>query len=220
MTQHILNFLDDYYTRTRASTSINGEDVKVLHFNNGTQEYLPQVLQKQPAVEFENKTGYSGIAYHYTLPKGLTERHIEDYIVVLRHAQENDIITATEQTKQLSGLWKELKSLNKHTLGRLQFDEKSTDHLEQALLGAASAFNADDIHFYMKHNHGWFDMIKDPAYAQKEISVRQKFNFLFGWAPSPQTLDIIDVQFKNDMASRFARGKRDIYSPRYPSSRK
>ncbi len=159
---------------------------------------IPNPDFREPAADFEQQHGLHHIARHYSLPHGVSAPEIEAYAVVMNY--RNDIPRAVFREK-MADLWQELVGRNPD-LGEIKYDlAKNPDAHYFLVQGVASAFNPDDIaYFVQKQAEGkapYAEMTKGRPYQ----SLSAAFNAAAGmqWAAAPATLARLSSQFKEKL---------------------
>lgn len=146
---------------------------------------------RQPAIEFEAKTGITGIAGHYVMPGALTAQQVENYVMLLDHSVLRGKITHEQQHEKMVSLVAALQGRNPE-LDIIKYNTEDTFHLRYIAIGATSGFKAGDINSFV--NGGTYLKLKnDPAYvALREKLEAQTGVSMGGWIPTMDTLKTID----------------------------
>lgn len=154
---------------------------------------LPLQDAVQPPALLEDAFALKNISQAYVMPKGLESRDVEAYALLLSHAVVRGEMTQEQRTKKLSRTFNRLAMDNK-PLRALRFDKKDPKKLFDAVLGATSGFNTNDIQHFLDGNYGYISE-RNPKWnkLQKNISRHLGINGL-GWVPSMKTLHKIKRQ--------------------------
>ncbi len=182
----------------------------MAHFEDQSLKDAFNPVSRKPAVRFEMKTGLSGISQEYVFPQGMTAREFEGLyfwrggkmppvwaqyadlpernVEALPYDIDTFLNLSSPQLNALyRGVWEEMVKLNP-VLADFGLDTTSTRAIYDALLGMASAFNLDDIDYYL-------DLRKDRRPAALESmqhplneEIREISGTRMEWAPSPKTM--------------------------------
>ncbi len=181
-------------------------------------------MWQRPAYQFEQVTGFKGIASRYVMPPGAgCCQQIESFIA--HKAKELDIgpyvregkpyhismaqYERSDRTKiemyrparrelllsmMQAYAWEFLRY--NPELGRVGFDESSIGELYDFCRGVLSGYNPDDIDYYIKQSQQTSRDTKDDAPLMSTVPRLNKFfgNIAVGGRPSPQTLQKITQQ--------------------------
>ncbi len=190
-------------------------DAANFEFNLGSGHY-------KPAAAFEIAHNISGIAHYYKFPTVTVEgeasnlsiffdsytgnKYFKDVMACYRHPLECDYrrekIAELDPALmgELQGEWQALKDLNPE-LEVVQIDVNDPLHLMDALRGAASLFNPDDISFFLDlcvKEKSWAAAVNAhevPGYTDLANRVIALAGDRPGWVVSPGTLEKIEKQF-------------------------
>jgi hypothetical protein len=139
----------------------------------------------QPAIAFEKATGLNGISQTYRLPGDVTIREIQGLADVLRVMAKRGEMPQETATDHLRRVAAAIEALNPDIVA-LRFDRDNPQKLFDVLLGVASAFNPQDIQYYLDGNTA-FSSYSIPSYHEKILRIHGPID----WAPCPETLDLI-----------------------------
>lgn len=172
------------------------------------------ILYRAAAVEFEDRTGLTGVAGRYKMPDNMSHPEAEytyrKKYQKFAHAYRilgRDEQSATPEKKQAAELFvsvgdKALKKLNKDIekltklnpeLKKLKADKNSFFERYHAIIGITSQYNIDDInHFVVGKLEN--NSKKDDEYMQRMDAIKDKVGGPIGWTLSPPTLKRVEKQ--------------------------
>lgn len=211
ITQKIKGTISDTFNKSAHHRSRSGEVVAEVRTVSGMRWELPYLEFSQPPVDFEKKTGLTGISCGYFLPPDLLPRELQEYGMI-------SLADNCEAHQRLSEVWSCLKETNPSTLGSLKFDENNTRQLYHAVLGVASAFLPQDIQAWLD---GWtgIELRKDKE-AVRMLNKIETLSSRVEWIPSKPTLREMVRQIENG-AMKPATTKSRRASPHHqPAARK
>jgi hypothetical protein len=143
----------------------------------------------QSARDFEAHTGISGISADYVFPRGLPEEEYQGYLI--SRIAEDATGDATDQAvvKQLCMDWDELVALNPE-LEKVSVDKHDGQAVRDALFGAASQYNTDDINFFYKRGEGmnWDDIYEIFGLSDTRRNIELTTGHRMSWVAAPETL--------------------------------
>lgn len=149
----------------------------------------------RPAEDFEAHTGLRGIAGHYRFPHNMSATTYQTRLEAYSGSTCFSTAPSPEDAAAIRKEWETMVRLNPG-LANVRLDKKSSAEILNALLGAASQFNADDINFFLLHQRRG-DQAEDKIEALKKslrqlMHIRMAVELTAGarmeWIPSPQTL--------------------------------
>lgn len=181
-----------------------------------TRSRAAEELSRLPAHRFELETGLTGLAGNYRFPGSLRAKDFEDRYfwgnkgTPPAFLKETSLPEKEIDVRALGGidhavahsspgfrhvmlqLWDKMVRLNP-PLAAVAVDRANPNHVYDALHGAASGFNPDDINFYLRTR--WIEG-KMPALliASGTRAVENLCGVMPEWITSPQTLDKIGEQ--------------------------
>ena len=154
----------------------------------------------QPALEFEQAHGLSGIAGRYRFParEGLDRLSLQHRIWPPYGFQ----ILPKDEIAKIFG---ELEKLNPDVVGKIVFDRNLPDQVRDVVHGMVSGFNADDINLFMRRSHGNVPINQVMRSSEEitrkaaEITIMQRLSNKcdIRWVASEPTLEHIWQQVKD-----------------------
>lgn len=186
ITSKIKTVLSNAFNKAARHKIVDGREVAFVRGGFGRDGMmLPYLDFRQPPVDFEKRTGMSGLSCQYFLPPDLLPRELQEYGMI--SLADNRVAH-----ERLSEVWGHLKNCNPETLGRLEFDAKDTMKLYHAILGAASAFLPQDIQAWLD---GWNGVtLRENREAELLINKIEVCHGPAYWVPSMETLRMMDKQ--------------------------
>jgi|GEM_PF-4709480 len=154
-----------------------------------------------PALDFESKTGLTGIHTPWTMPEGLSHDEQENQALVLLWSVIDDVgldyatvtkafeTTHTAQRDEIVAMFDRLVSLNP-ALKELHFLRGDVNAVSTVIGGVASQFNIDDIHFMSTVTKEAYEANLPRLRAIEQRCGIEHLN----WVPSPKTCQRINDQ--------------------------
>ena len=137
----------------------------------------------QPAIMFEESENISGIAHHYILPDGYDDWSLEREIDYNLRSLDDKL-----------DLLDDLAVLNPELL-ELDYDRDDYEDVKNILYGVTSAFNLDDIQFFLNSGDTPSSLKKRYVEAQ---AYQSALDIRLHWIPAPKTLQKIAVAMGKD----------------------
>jgi hypothetical protein len=178
-------------------------------------------FSRLPVHDFERQTGVTGISRSYLIPDNMTAHEYEDFYtwkildggikkpgVVEGTALPESRITKIKGDvdqflmKRSAGYqallqqgWKKLVDLNPE-LRKVRLDPKKIDQVYDALMGATSGMNPDDINFYVGakqkgHDNPGMYFDETPSLALAFEKIAEKSGVRPEWNPSRKTMRVV-----------------------------
>ncbi len=168
---------------------------------------LPNPAFGQPPVTFERREKVTGISETYDLPDGLSPQKLDSYVMTVMHARLSCMLDPDEAAERLTGVFDLLAESNPQ-LKKLAFDRQDWHKGYHALMGVASAFNVQDIQYWLDNTTG-MTIRKDEAYDALRSETAEIAGNI-GWRPAPDTLRDIRrrIEEKKDAAPQSPRARR------------
>jgi hypothetical protein len=212
LSQEILKTLEDFRRRgTEERDSVTGETFFSLEIQRPVRRFpckicFPDPNFNQPAVNFEKKHRLAGISGQYMLPEKITSEMLQAYALFVHGDPDMPV---SECHERLETTWKHIGILNP-ALAAVLVDRRNTDSLFHAVMGVASAYNADDIEHFLTEKKRYSLTKKDPPGVKMHrspafLKLTDTFNksavttgesLVLYWIASPQTLEKIETQFR------------------------
>lgn len=152
-----------------------------------------------PAREYEEQARVKDIAGRYSFPGGLDACRYERFLYSFfpwrdEPVDEKELLSLRREWDKVAG--------NNSALECVEPDYTSRGSLLNALVGAASLFNPEDIKFFVEMCKAGVDYValhtaKDMDYNRVEMFIHQRTGTPEGWVLSPQTLCRILEQVKD-----------------------
>ena len=155
---------------------------------NITVHPVCHACQHRAALALEQKTGFTNIAGHYTMPGDLHAHELENYAQMIRNLSQNNKIPRAEGLDKLHAVWSSLRRLNPE-LNSITLHRDDLMQVFHAVMGVTSGFNPDDIHEFI-HIGGAQMRSSAPDYRARVRKVENALGHI-GWVPSLKTLDTI-----------------------------
>jgi hypothetical protein len=165
-----------------------------------TDTYKLPRRSHQPPVEYEQKTGTTGIAGRYRYPGGMTAEQYDCWIV-----EQGSLLAwednSPETVEKLKNTFNELAALNPEIRNLPHRDMPR--RLRHSIFGVASSMNTDDIRFFIEYPEktGRDDVARaahgDPDYDRLTVAVQTRTGVGGSWVASPKTLRRIFEQVKD-----------------------
>ena len=145
-----------------------------------------EVLEHQPARDFESRTRFKGIAGRYIFPQGVKPLVLEEELVRTKKGESFEA--------KFGGVFRDLLILNPD-LHRLRFDKSSPRQFYSTMLGITSGFNVDDINYFVdlisKGEPPAFHLRSDPRLNALFRQAEHRADAPIEWVPSPETLGTV-----------------------------
>ncbi len=220
LTQEILETIAAFQKKGRKKTCpLSGKKyIGVKFYEPAAKQYIevrvPDPDFWQPAVSFENEYRLQGVAQQYRLPKGLSAVDLETYAVLLSCRKD---LAAEQCHDKMTDLWSALIARNP-TLKKIDFSPEDSAALFKMIMGVASAFNADDIQYFIRNfisgtENPELKMCASPEYKKLETVFNRyasnqkspaapKRELRLSWVASPLTLRLIRHQMMKRRAAQ------------------
>ncbi len=159
-----------------------------------------------PARDFEAHAGITGISAHYVFPRGMSVGKYEAYLLSYagwNHVEgknpEEQIYNASHDPLVMARLrkdWAELVALNPE-LKKISINKNDGGELRDALFGAASQFNIDDINIFLDtprktgNNLNGINVPKIYGLKVTEAQIELTSGVRMQWVASPETVNKI-----------------------------
>lgn len=151
---------------------------------------IPNTHFSRPPVDFEKKSGLTGIAGQYHMPAGLTPSDVQTYSILIRNLTFQEDYTVEECLGKLTELHQALIGRNSQ-MEQIRYNPLDPHTVFDIILGVASGFNIKDIQHYIDGNN-WSLSMKDPKY--KELYEKIDSQAHIYWVPCMETLKEMDRQ--------------------------